>query len=317
MAGSAGPSLGGASIGDMFSPTERGKAQAIYGFGPTCGPVIGGVIGGFIVYGTGGWRWLMWTMVIASGVTAVLGVFFQRETYGPFILAQRMKRLEKNNPYNLYRVDIAMEPKKLFRRSITRPVRMLFTSPICTFMSLYLSLIYGILYLHLITIGLLFGPTPLYNLFSYRWTHGTVGLAYLGAGLGSVIGTLICAKFLNRSYASAASRYRKRHPDSRDVTMPEFRLPFMQVGMCIVPAGLIIFAWSAEKQTHWIVPLIGACIFGLGMLMGYVCVHTYLVDAFEQLAASALAAAIVTRCVTTCVFTVVGFELYRRLGYGW
>ena len=53
MAGSTGPSLGGSSIGDMFDREDRGKAQALYGFGPTCGPVIGGVIGGFIVYGTG------------------------------------------------------------------------------------------------------------------------------------------------------------------------------------------------------------------------------------------------------------------------
>lgn len=53
------------------------------------------------------------------------------------------------------------------------------------------------------------------------------------------------------------------------------------------------------------------------MLMGYVCIQTYLVDAFEEFAASALAAAIVTRCVITCVFTVVGFQLYRSLGYAW
>jgi MFS family permease len=59
MAGSTGPSLGGSSIGDMFSSMERGKAQATYGFGTTCEPFFGGVMGGFIVHGTGGWRWLM------------------------------------------------------------------------------------------------------------------------------------------------------------------------------------------------------------------------------------------------------------------
>lgn len=134
-----------------------------------------------------------------------------------------------------------------------------------------------------------------------------------------MIGIVICAKFLNRSYNYMARRYDEKHGGGNggEANMPEFRLPFMQIGMTIVPAGLIIFGWSAENQTHWIVPLLGACIFGLGMLMGYVCIHTYLTDAFGQFAASALAAAVVTRCVLSCVFTIVGFQLYHRLGYAW
>jgi MFS family permease len=45
---SAGPSLGGGTIGDMFKREERGGAQAVYGFGPTFGPALGGLIGGYI-----------------------------------------------------------------------------------------------------------------------------------------------------------------------------------------------------------------------------------------------------------------------------
>ncbi|CRG87382.1 putative MFS-type transporter C409,08 [Talaromyces islandicus] len=315
MGGSAGPSLGGSSIADMFHPKERGRAQAVYSLGPTTGPVIGGLIGGFIVYYTGNWRWMMWVMAIASGTTAFAAICFQRETYGPILLQWKKKRLESEKPNISYQTGHENHGKGLLRRAFTRPMRLLFTSPICAFMSLYLALIYGILYLHLITITLLFGSTPIYGLFSYRWTDGTTGLAYLGAGLGSMIGIAICAKFLNRSYNYMARRYEEKHDHPGH--MPEFRLPFMQVGLTIVPAGLIMFGWSAEKQTHWIVPLLGACIFGLGMLMSYVCIHTYLTDAFEQYAASALAAAVVTRCLLSCVFTIVGFQLYRRLGYAW
>lgn len=120
---------------------------------------------------------------------------------------------------------------------------------------------------------------------------------------------------MNRSYNYTAQLHEKK--TGQRAQLPEFRLPFLQVGMVIVPMGLIIFGWGAEKQTHWIVPLVGACIFGLGMLMGYVCIHTYLVDSFDQFAASALAAAVITRCIITSIFTIVGFQLYRRLGYAW
>lgn len=94
-------------------------------------------------------------------------------------------------------------------------------------------------------------------------------------------------------------------------------MPFIQLGMTLVPIGLIIFAWSAQKQMNWAVPLIGAAIFSLGMLMAYVCIQTYLVDVYETYAASALAATIFARSVTSCLFSIMGFQMYRSLGYAW
>lgn len=140
--GSAGPTLGGASIGDMFQRRDRGKAQALYAMGPTAGPVIGPLIGAFVVNGTHGWRWLMWIMVIASAVTVILSMVFLKETYGPFILNQKIKRVrhdvdtftESSSPPDKKSV------KALFGCAIKRPFGLLFKSPICTTMSIYMAL---------------------------------------------------------------------------------------------------------------------------------------------------------------------------------
>lgn len=141
MAGSAGPSLGGGSVADMFERKDRGKAQALYAFGPTSGPVLGGVVGGFMVYGTGGWRWLMWMMVIAPGLTVVASFYLLKETYGPFILSQKAKKMRESTGRLAYQAELdTQSPKKIFALSITRPLRMLLFSPICTIMSLYMSL---------------------------------------------------------------------------------------------------------------------------------------------------------------------------------
>lgn len=140
-AGSAGPSLGASSIGDMFTAEERGKAQSLYSFGPVMGPVLGGVIGGFIVNRTHGWRWLLWTVAIASGVTNILSMTFLKETYVPYILTCKAVLLAKENPGSNFRVDHEIRGRKLFQQAMTRPIRLLFTSPICAFMSLYLSLL--------------------------------------------------------------------------------------------------------------------------------------------------------------------------------
>lgn len=140
IAGSAGPSLGASSIGDMFVAKERGRAQSLYSFGPVMGPVLGGVIGGFIVSRTHGWRWLLWTVAIASGVTNILSTCFLKETYAPYLLTRKAALLARNNPDCDFRVDRATPSKDLFRQAMTRPLRLLFTSPICAFMSIYLSL---------------------------------------------------------------------------------------------------------------------------------------------------------------------------------
>jgi hypothetical protein len=107
-----------------------------------------------------------------------------------------------------------------------------------------------------------------------------------------------------------------------------------QLGMILVPIGLFLYGWSSQEHTHFIVPLLGSFIFAFGMLMTYVrafsfiplniqasspqiCIQTYLVDAFGQYAASALAATIVLRSIFGAIFSIFGVQLYRTLDYGW
>ena len=129
--GSAGPTLGGASIGDMFTKADRGKAQALYALGPTLGPVIGPLIGAFIVDRTHTWRWAMWVMVIASGVVTTCTVLFLRETYAPFLLRKQARQEGTDGGVNV---------KSLFGEAIRRPFNLLLFSPICSIMSAYMAL---------------------------------------------------------------------------------------------------------------------------------------------------------------------------------
>lgn len=45
---------------------------------------------------------------------------------------------------------------------------------------------------------------------------------------------------------------------------PEFRLPPAIAGAFLVPAGLFMFGWTTYAAIHWIVPIIGSAIFGMG-----------------------------------------------------
>ncbi|EMD36327.1 hypothetical protein CERSUDRAFT_95660 [Gelatoporia subvermispora B] len=296
LAGGAGPALGGGSIGDLFEREDRGGAQAIYSFGPTFGPTIGGVIGGYIAERVG-WRWTMWVCAIASGISAIASVLFLCESYAPYLLARQ--RGQKSAPTTTGGLAHAL----------TRPIRMLLFAPIATAMSLYVAVVYGLLYLQLVTRPLLFGPEPQYGLFTYKWHGGNTGLSYLAAAVGCIFALIVSVMGMNRSYRALCKIY--------DTEKPEFRLPFMQAGILIAPCGLFIYGWTAEAQTHFIFPLIGAAIFSFGALVVLTCVQTYLVDAFGKFAASALAASVLFRSFGAALFTVFGTRIYASLGYGW
>ena len=88
-------------------------------------------------------------------------------------------------------------------------------------------------------------------------------------------------------------------------------------GSLLVPTGLFIYAWTAEKHTHWIGLNIGAAIFAAGVIIGFLCIQTYLVDTYVRFAPSALAAATVLRSLAGFGFPLFAPKMYDALGYGW
>lgn len=143
VAASTSATLGPGSVGDMFDKKARGLVQAVYAFGPTIGAVLGALVGGLIITATPShedWRWMEWAIVIASGFLTLVNIIFLRESYGPYLLAQKAKRLQRaiGNP-NLMppaKIDLG----ELFMTTLTRPIRMLLFAPICTILSLYMGL---------------------------------------------------------------------------------------------------------------------------------------------------------------------------------
>lgn len=98
---------------------------------------------------------------------------------------------------------------------------------------------------------------------------------------------------------------------------PEFRLPMMIYTAPLLPVGLVIYAWTTHYAVHWIVPIMATGIVGLGNLMAFMCISTYLIDAFSVYAASALAANTVIRSVMGAVLPLCGQKMYKSLGLGW
>ncbi|OCL08293.1 MFS general substrate transporter [Glonium stellatum] len=303
--GSSPLTLGGGTIADLMPPEKRGGALAIWAMGPLVGPVAGPVVGGYLVQAKG-WRWVFYLIAILSGFFSLITFIFMRETYAPVILGRKAARLRKEtgNQDLRSKLDSGIPPKEFWRRSIIRPTKMLLFSPIVFFMSLFTSISYGILYLLFTTITFVFEE-------HYHFSSGTVGLTYIGTGVGMII----ALGFLG----TLSDRVIKKQQAKGAPLKPEHRLPmFLTVpgGVCM-PIGLFMYGWSADKHAHWIVPIIGTAFVGVGLLTCMMTIQTYLVDAFTLHAASAMAANTVLRSIFGGLLPLAGLSMYDKLGLGW
>jgi len=82
------------------------------------------------------------------------------------------------------------------------------------------------------------------------------------------------------------------------------------------PLGLIFFGWTVEKGLFVIIPQIGSFFMGLGMMLVFSCVTTYLIDAVPGRSSSAVAMNNLIRCIFAAVGTEIGKPLINALGNG-
>ncbi|KAI6791545.1 MFS general substrate transporter [Hortaea werneckii] len=296
---------GGGTIADLMKPEQRGGAMAIWAMGPLLGPVIGPVAGGFLAQAEG-WRWIFWVIAIAIGVMTIAGFFALEETYPPTLLERKTKKLRKEtgNPRLRSKLDQQLPAHELFIRAIVRPTKLLFLSPICALMSLYMAFVYAILYLLFTTFTFVFED-------NYGFSQGTVGLVYIGCGIGMLLGLAILGKT-----SDPLMQYLARKHNGGKVK-PEYRLPMLIYAGPTIPLGLFLYGWTAQYHIQWAVPLLGTLFVGMGLIAAFMCINTYLVDTFTIYAASAMAANTVLRSLFGATFPLFGLSMYNTLGLGW
>lgn len=237
----------------------------------------------------------------------IIGIFYLRESYAPKILADKAKRLRKETGNTNLRTeyDDAHETfsKRLHTR-LTRPWRLLATQPIIQILALYQAYNYGLLYLFISTIPMLFRDR-------YHESLGIAGLNYIALALGSLIAAQICAPMNDKLYRVFKSHYEMQEG------VPEYRIPLMVLGAVITPIGMFLYGWSAQYTIFWLVPDIGIALYALGSLICYQCIQVYLTDTYGLYAASAFAATTFLRSLAGFGFPLFAPYLFEGLGYGW
>lgn len=305
LGGSAPLAIGGGVLSDLFTAEQRGRAISIYSLAPLLGPAIGPIAGGFIAEKTT-WRWVFYATTIADAVIQISGLFFLQETYPPVLLHRKKLRLIKETGNEALHTEYDTPNRTIgatLRISLIRPFRLLGTQIIVQVLAIYMAYLYGLMYLVLSTFPGLWEGT-------YGESVGIGGLNYIALGVGFFIGTQVCAPCQDRIYRVLKAR-------NNGIGKPEFRVPLMIPGAILVPIGLFMYGWSAQARTHWIVPDIGAAIFAAGVIIGFQCIQTYIVDSYTRYAASAVGAATVLRSLAGFGFPLFAPYMYAKLHYGW
>ncbi|CAO1605362.1 hypothetical protein XANCAGTX0491_008881 [Xanthoria calcicola] len=311
-AGVAGSSLltnAGAQIAYMYGPRLVGLAMSTFIVAPFIGPTLGSIIGGYIGENVG-WRWVEGFLAIFTGAMWLLGTLFIPETYVPVLLRKRAQTLTKaSQPRRIYVSQFDLEKdgrssiKEIFSKYLNRPWKFLLMEPIVLLLSIYMAIIYGTLYMF-------FGAFPIVYQEQRHWSEGTGGLAFIGVGLGMVLGA-VCAVFENSRYRRVLARSAGRS------VPPEERLHPAMVGTPWIPIALFWFAWNNHPHLPPYVSIATGVPFGFGMVIVYLSVTNYLVNSYTVFSASALAANTILRSLFGFAFPLFAAPMYHNLGIHW
>ena len=245
-------------------------------------------------------------MAIFSGLIWMIGSLIVPETYAPLLLRKRAQRLSHItgqvycSKLDLERGEVSI--KDAFGAALLRPWILLFAEPIVFLLSIYMAIVYGTLYM-------LFGAYPIVFQEIRGWNEGVGSLPFLGVMTGTMI-AVAANMWDNKRYVRVSKQHHGFAP-------PETRLVPTMVGGFAVPIGLFWFAWTNGTNVHWIVSIIAGAPFGFGMVLVFLSIMTYLVDAYTIYAASVLAANSVIRSCFGAGFPLFTTYMYHNLGIHW
>ncbi|TQV91037.1 hypothetical protein V2A60_008150 [Cordyceps javanica] len=308
---SCGITLTSPILADMFRAEERGRSLALATFIPYMGPALGPIVGGVTAQHLP-WAWLFWILSIFDAAVVVVGFFFVSETYTPVLLARKAARTrpgaDNESPaaggkWNLqYAKSVYADLRKRLGANLLRGLALMVYRPAIQVIAVIMALNFAVYCLLLSTYATLW-------IERYHESETISSLNYLALAVGTITASQAGGPLMDWIYA----RMKLRHGGE---AVPEFRVPFLVPGVLMMPLGIFLYGWAAEKYLHWMVVDVGAAIFVCGSFILGQGMLAYLLDEFKH-AASANAAARMLSNILGFVFPIFAPSMYDALGYGW
>ncbi|KAK8112881.1 hypothetical protein PG984_013407 [Apiospora sp. TS-2023a] len=306
--------IGASLIGDLVHVSRRGQYMGNYsalgGAGTAFGPVLGGLFAQYT-----GWRGMF---VFLSALAAFLLVFtalLLSETKRgivddgtvapPRYLRTPLRWLEA--PRSRQPTAAAAAGAK-FRIDLGAPVRLL-VEPECVCIVLFAGICYTVWQVTMVATATLYAER-------YGLDELSIGLTYISNGIGSLCGSVLTGKLLDREYQHQLKREQaaqQADPDANASPVREVQhIELARIKPIVVPtiaylASVVALGWIIEYHVH-----IAASI-----AMAFFVGATLIVDLFRDQSFSATAAMNLARCLLASGGTTAIGPLIRAIGVGW
>jgi DHA1 family multidrug resistance protein-like MFS transporter len=184
-----------------------------------------------------------------------------------------------------------------------RPFQMLVQEPILLAITIYLALIYGILYLFFEAYPISFGEVR-------GWKSlGVAALPFIGILIGVILGVCLIIYTTKTRFARKLAKHGK--------VVPEERLVPMMIASVLLPIGLFWFGWTSSPEISWVPQVIAGVPIGLGILVIFMQGLNYIIDVYMMFANSAIAANTLVRSALGGSFPLFATQMYQNLGVDW
>ncbi|KZV65936.1 MFS general substrate transporter [Peniophora sp. CONT] len=299
--------VSGAVVGDLWDAKTRGKAMTMFSVAPFAGPALGPTVSGWIAQSGTNWRWIFWVLTIFAGVCLMLIVFTMKETYAPVLLSHKARRLRKETGESQYYSPLEADKQPFVHRAkkvLGTPFEMLAKEPILQALTVYMSFVYGVVYL-------LFEAYPIVFTEGHGLNPGVSGLMFLPIFIGGVIGCFTYLIFFNPRYVQYVDHYAP-HP-----VPPEKRLECTLIAAPLLAISFFFFGWTSYSWISYWAPLMAGGLLGFSILLIFFTLFNYIVDTYLFAAASALSANTIVRSVFGAVFPLFARQMFEGMNPRW
>ncbi|TFK48438.1 MFS general substrate transporter [Heliocybe sulcata] len=330
VAGSPVLSNAGGTLSDMWSPLERTFSFPFFAFCGFLGPVLGPIIGGFVGQSRLGYKWCDWITAIWGLALLVVMALWLPETYAPALLKMKAAAARKasGNPAYLspterHRLNVSFVTD--FWTTMARPFVLPVLEPIVLLFSLYMTVVYAVLFGNFEAYPFIFAP--------YNFNAGQLGLTFIPISVGLLF-ILALTPFTYRHYKklwdanleefeAEKAKLEKTGEGERAEKIkfrpppPETRLGLAIWGTWLFPISLFWFAWTCYKPVGPWPAIISGALFGAGILTCFISSYQYIIDAYESYAASALSSLTLIRYVACGGAVMWTAPMFEKLGNHW
>lgn len=329
--------IGSGVIGDITTRAERGGFMGIFQAGllvpVAVGPVIGGALAGSL-----GWKAIFWFLAIYSGVFLILLIFLLPETLRSVVANGS---LIPSNPIARYPLSIYQKATKVAWNPRAHPPQLaprkrvdllgpfwILTRKYAASIIVFVAIYYAVWQMSITAMSTLFKER-------YGLSETQIGLTFIANGVGSMIGTVVSGRILDKDYRRVKAKYEARSTQSAiefgnvaslstmdledNFPLEKARLrlvPIFSITQCL---SILLFGWTIQYPSRIpiAIPIISTFITGWTAVSTLSVIMTYLVDIFHDRSAAASASPNLARCLFAAGGSSFIMPMIDGTGVGW